>query len=137
MTETQVERIVEELSREQKRLQERLTALKAELAEIEAALARVNGALDALRGKGKGKGTRKPAATKQEVISLIESVLGKKQPLSRCVLKRKVEETLLASGKSRMGFALRFKEALAEAQFVETQDGIQMEGGPPTERLCA
>lgn len=127
MTETQVETIVDELTREQARLQECLTALKTELAEIEAALARVNGALNALRGNGKAKKTRRPAANKQEVIDLIERILAERHLVARDVLKSNVEEKILATGKSLMGFALRFKEALGEAKFVETPEGVQLE----------
>jgi sugar-specific transcriptional regulator TrmB len=137
MTDIQVEAIVEELSREQARLRERLTALKSELAEIEAALARVNGALDALRGKEKAKRMRRPAASKQDVIELVEAVLGERQPLGRTALRHEVEQRVLASGKSRMGLALRFKEALGEPQFVTTPEGIQLDDGLPPERLSA
>ncbi len=137
MTDIQVEAIVEELTREQARLRECLTALKTELAEIEAALARVNGALDALRGKGKAKTTRRPAASKQDVIELVETILGERQPLRRDALRQEVEQRVLASGKSRMGLALRFKEALSESQFVATPEGIQFDDGLPPERLSA
>lgn len=137
MTESQVESIVEELTDEQTRLQDRLTELKSELAKIEAALCRVNGALNALRGNAKGKSMRRPAATQQEVIKLIEVVLREKQPLSRAVLKQKVEQRLTASGKSRMGFVLRFKEALCEPRFCETQAGILLDDGLSTQRVTA
>ena len=137
MTDIQVEAIVEELTREQAKLRERLAALKCELAEIEAALARVNGALDALRGKDSGKRMRRPAASKQEVIELVEAVLSANQPLSRDSLMQEVEKRILSSGKSRMGLALRFKEALSESQFVVTPEGIQLDDGLPPDRLSA
>ncbi len=129
MTENQVESIVDELTREQTRLRDRLTVVKGELAKIEAALIRVNGALDALRGSGKRKTMRRPAATKQDVIKFTEAVLGEGKLFSRDKLKEEVEQRVLASGKSRMGFALRFKEALAEPQFVETPEGFHLDDG--------
>ena len=137
MTDIQVGAIVEELTREQAKLRERLVALKNELAEIEAALARVNGALDALRGKESVKRIRRPAASKQDVIELVEAVLSERQPLRRDVLRQEVEQRVLASGKSRMGLALRFKEALSESQFTATPEGIQFDDGLPPERLSA
>ena len=129
MTESQVEKIVDELTREQTRLRESLTVLKRELARIEVALTRVNGALNALRGSGKGKTMRRPAANKLDVIELIEAVLREQQRLSRSDLKQVVEQRVIAGGKSRMGFALRFKEALSEPQFVETPEGVHLEDG--------
>jgi sugar-specific transcriptional regulator TrmB len=137
MADIQVEAIVEELTREQARLRDRLTALKAELAEIEAALARVTGALDSLRGREKAKRTRRPAASKQDVIELVAEVLSENQPLRRDALRQEVEQRVLASGKSRMGLALRFKEALREAQFVATASGIQLDDYLPPEQLSA
>ena len=137
MTESQVETIVEELTREQTRLQARLTQLKAELAKIEAAMTRVNGALAALRGNGKAKTMRRPAANKQDVIALIEAVLHEKQQLSPSALKHEVEQRVIASGKSRMGLALRFNEALSESQFIETQAGVELRDGQPPEQLSA
>lgn len=137
MTESQVESIVEELTNEQTRLRDRLTDLKSELARIEAALTRVNGALNALRGNAKAKSMRRPAATQQEVIELIELVLRNKQPLTLTILKQEVEQRVTASGKSRMGFALRFKEALSDARFIETQAGFQLDDGLSTQRVLA
>lgn len=137
MTDIQVGAIVEELTREQAKLRERLVALKNELAEIEAALARVNGALDALRGKESAKRIRRPAASKQDVIELVEAVLSESQPLRRDVLRQEVEQRVLASGKSRMGLALRFKEALSESHFVATPEGIQLDDGLQAERISA
>ncbi len=137
MTEIQVETIVAELTREQARLRERVTALQTELAAIEAALARVNGALEALRGKEKSQRSRRPAASKQNVIELVAAVLSERQPLRRDALRQEVERRVLASGKSRMGLALRFKEALGESRFVATPAGIRLDDELPSGRISA
>lgn len=132
MTEKQVESIVDELTQEQTRLRERLAELKTELSKIEAALCRVTGALNALRGNSKTR-TRKPAVTKQEVVNLIHVVLRKKSPLQRDVLKKVIEQQIIANGKSRMGFALRFKEALAVANVRESNQELSLSSQSSTD----
>lgn len=133
MTDIQVETIIEELTQEQTRLRERLGELKAELSKIESALARVNGALEALRGSGRAK-TRKSAATKQEVIEFIKTILQSKHVVKQGDLKRHVEALVTEAGKSRMGLALRIKEALNEPCFLATEAGIQLAEVPSAEQ---
>ena len=67
-----------------------------------------------------------PSPNKAQVVSLICDELSQRHLIQEEELRATIEKKLVDSGHSRMGYKLRFKEALAESQFVITTDGVQM-----------
>jgi hypothetical protein len=53
----------------------------------------------------------------------MSDVLSAKGSVDEAELKRLVADTLSAVGKSRIGLALRFTEALKEERFLRSEDG--------------
>ena len=72
------------------------------------------------------KKSGKRAAGKADVVKLIHSVLSEDAVLEEAELKQRIEERLGLDGFSRMGFALRFKEALADPKFIDSPGGIRL-----------
>jgi hypothetical protein len=90
----------------------------------ETQLRQIQRALSVLDEKPRNKSAnQKPAATKQEVVVAMSDVLSAKGSVDEAELKRLVADTLSAGGKSRIGLALRFTEALKEERFVRSEDG--------------
>jgi hypothetical protein len=112
--------------------------LRAELVGFEENLKRIDAAIAALSGAARSKGeaasprtrTRKPsslpAASKADVAKLVVAALENGEPVSVDTLKASVEEQLVASGFSRMGFSLRLNEVLKEERFVEAEGGVRL-----------
>lgn len=126
-----VNQIVEQLKSEQERLQGIADKLNEQLAINTAELKRVQTALSALDSKPATKTSRKslkPAATKNDVIAAMETVLAQNSPIERDALKSIVQDAVAESGKSKQGFALRFAEAMKDQRFSETADGVQLHG---------
>ena len=67
---------------------------------------------------------QKPAASKQDVIESMSDTLKTSGPLQEAELKRIIADRLASAGKSRIGFALRFSEALGDRTFVCGNDGV-------------
>lgn len=95
-----------------------LETKKAELQGVISALAALTGEPLAIRNGNGHKRVRpsKPSANKEDISKLIASVVRDEEALGDEGLKERVEEKLVAAGFNRLGFALRFKEALAEAK---------------------
>ena len=56
----------------------------------------------------------------------MEQILGKNQTIRIDALKSQVEEEITKAGFTRMGFSLRFKEAMADSKFKETSEGVRL-----------
>src|SRR5690606_30221805 len=114
----------------QSQLQDQRTKLAAkadryrdELQRLDEGLARIDAALAALSGAALPPSTPKspkkdrrrtlaPAASRTQVTALMLEELSQHPILPEEDLKARVEQTLVASGHTRMGYALRFKESL-------------------------
>jgi len=118
--------IINQLRLEEAALLENIVRLKTELAAHDADVKRVREALKALGEKPKSKGAKKPAPSKDDVIQAMQSVLSHNAPLDLESLRSEVESHIVETGKSRMGFAMRFKEALAESRFVDHGRGYEL-----------
>lgn len=114
--------------------------LRGELATLDDHLARIDGALAALSGmppsQAPAKLTRErrkasaPAATKAQVIELLVQELTQRNCVHESELKADIERKLIESGHNRMGYAMRFKEALSESIFRMETDGVSLKRSP-------
>ncbi len=109
-------------------------SLRTQLAVAEEDVSRVVTALNALEQKPAKKGVKKtsptgprvgkPCCTKKEVIAILSVLLRDNGALTRVELGDLAKDKLIHEHhKSLSGFAMRFKEALADAQFHETSPG--------------
>jgi len=125
---------VEELRAEESRIQGEVDELRSQAKSRETQLKQIRAALAVLGDKPHRKtGKQKPAASKQEVLESMLDVLKTSGPVQEAELKCFVAERLASIGKSRIGFALRFAEALADGKFVRGNDGVvsvQIKGAP-------
>lgn len=128
--------IKEQLQKERSQIETKADKLRAELSELEDDLIRISSAIAALEGTelpaaggkaAKGKERKKisaPAAGKADVIEQVQKVLRKKGVVKDEELRSLVEEEITKAGFTRMGFSLRFKEALADSKFKQTPEGV-------------
>lgn len=131
--ENKIESVLAALQQEEAQLQEQLKGVDSKVALLKTNLKRVQGAICELQGKpvkrkpkvksAKGA-SRLPAATKAEVVEAITTIISDNGPVVEDDLKDLAEDRITRDGKSRMGFALRFKEALADNRLVKTARGI-------------
>lgn len=120
------EKFIAELTDVESVLTNREQELKTELAAVQQNLRKVRDARVCIVGKKRGNGSRKAAPTKQDVHEAISSVLGEHAAASESELRELVESRLAGLGKSKQGFALRFKEALQSKSFVQSASGWQL-----------
>ncbi|HMO84767.1 MAG TPA: hypothetical protein PKC18_07600, partial [Lacipirellulaceae bacterium] len=113
-------------------LRQALTAAEDELARLTRAIAALRGTpsagasgLPAKKAPEKRKAVA-PAASRSQVAELITATLGHRGVMQEEKLKIAVENQLVAAGFSRMGYALRFKEAMADARFDSGDDGVTL-----------
>ena len=128
--------ITEQLEKERGTLEAKAAKLRTELSGVESDLQKITAAISALTGNpastvskktaSKAKKGMKKAAGKADVIRLIRSVLADDAVLEEHQLRTQVEEALGQDGFSRLGFALRFKEALSDPQFVDSPGGYRI-----------
>lgn len=134
---SEMDSIISGLKGQEAELQAVVDKLRAELGEAEANLGKIRDAvmvLESTPGKkpkkaasGSGRGKPKtPAATRDEVIKLIEKELTEKGVVAEELLKEAVYGAVVASGKNKLGLSLRFKEALADERFKQLKDGIKL-----------
>ncbi len=132
--------IKEQLQKERSQIESKAEKLQADLSGLQEDLVRISSAIAALEGTelhaaggkaAKAKERKKitaPSAGKADVIRLMEQILGKKQTVRIDALKSQVEEEITKAGFTRMGFSLRFKEAMADSKFKETSEGVRLSG---------
>lgn len=128
--------IKDQLQEQQAKITAKADKLRAELAglddehgRIDAALAALSGnALPSINGKKKHEKRKAlaPSASIVQVVSLIAEELLQQPVIQEEELRSRVEKKLVGSGHSRMGYKLRFKEALVDSQFQKTKDGVQL-----------
>lgn len=116
---------VEELRAEELRLRDEVDDLRGQAKSRETQLKQIRAALAVLSEKPPRKAAKqKPAASKQEVLESMFDVLKTSGPLQEAELKSIIADRLLAAGKSRIGFALRFSEALGDKTLVRGNEGV-------------
>jgi len=128
MSMSRLQSIIAELQGEQGQLQEELAKVDAEHKRISGEIKQIQQALSALGVKA-AKATRrsgKAAPTRDDVTAAVAAVLGAKGVCHKEVLQEAVEAHLTEQGKSRVGFKLRFDEALQDQQFAGGDDGYQL-----------
>jgi len=113
-------------------MQNALSAIKEQLARLDGAIAALRGTpLAGLNGKSPKKSHDKrkvaaPAATREQVADLMAMTLRQHKLIKEEDLKALVERQLTDAGFSRMGYALRFIEAKADARFFSTEQGVTL-----------
>lgn len=129
--------------RDQKRLLEAdRESVRQQLESIDHSIRRVDSAVAALEGaptntSGKRKANKDRAAKdntkpmplvagKVEVTGYLEMILREERPVDERALKERVEELAVQDGYSRLGLALRVKQALADGRFARTPGGITL-----------
>ena len=116
---------VEELRAEETRIQTDLDELRRRVKSGETQLKQIQRALSVLVEKPRSKSANhKPAATKQEVIAAMTEILGTTGSIEEAELKQLVADKIASLGKSRIGLALRFTEALNKGRFIRGEDGL-------------
>jgi len=126
---------VQELQAEELRIQEEVDELREQAKSRESQLKQIRAALAVLSEKPHRKSAKqKPAASKQDVIESMSDLLKTSGPIQEDELKRLVADGLASVGKSRIGFALRFSEALGDGRFVRGTDGMVSLQGKSTSR---
>ena len=120
-----VKEIIEQLRSEQQRLQTEREEAAATVKRIDSELKQVQGALRELGQKQSSK-SGKQAATKKQVVAAIEELLQERGVVEKDTLKAAAEEKMVAAGKSRQGFALRFEEAIKDERFVDSPSGYRL-----------
>ncbi len=127
MSMSRLQSIVAELQGEQGQLNEELAKVDAERKRISGEIKQIQQALSALGVKAaKARRSGKPAPTRGDVTTAVAAVLGTKGVCHKEVLQEAVEAHLTEQGKSRVGFKLRFDEALQDEQFAGGDDGYQL-----------
>lgn len=142
MAPSNLDAITSELQRQRNLVHERATALRSDLWTEEKDLARIDAALVALSGEAakpasNGSSAKRPkrtaqtpSAKKADVIAAVRQVLERSGALREDILKNEVEAELTKVGFNRSGFAMRFKEALQDSQFVHSPGGLRLAGEP-------
>ena len=116
---------VEELRAEETRIQTDIDALRRQVKSGETQLKQIQRALSVLVEKPRSKSAnQKPAATKQEVIAAMTEILGTMGSIEEAELKQLVADKIASLGKSRIGLALRFTQALNKGRFIRGEDGL-------------
>lgn len=128
--------IKEQLQKERSQIESKADKLRGELTDLEEDLVRISSAIAALEGTdfqaaggkaAKSKERKKisaPSAGKADVIDQVQQILRSRGVVKSADLRSLVEEEITKAGFTRMGFSLRFKEALADPKFIETPEGI-------------
>lgn len=126
---------VETLEAEKQALSTKADTLRTQLSGFDSAIKRIDAAIAALQGDGspappekslKAKKPSKKAPGKAKVSELIKSVLARNGVLPEAKLREDIEAELKSEGYSLLGFALRFKEAISDSQFVGSPQGYRL-----------
>ena len=133
-----IQPIREQLLEVKTQIEAKVVTMRSELDSLDDERLRVDSALAALDGtqvsKSAGKPsagksrkkTTNPAPGKEDVIGFIHSILVHEGVVEAKRLKAAVESKAFEAGFNRMGLSLRFKEALADSQFVDTPAGVRL-----------
>ena len=121
------ESIVGELAKAEQSLTSKEDQLVDELVVVRHDLKRVRGAKNCLVEKRASKSGRR-APTKAEVSKAIIAVLKEHGPQTEDNLRASVLMIMTKGGRSKQGFALRFKEAMRHEQLTITAEGISLKG---------
>ncbi len=120
MADTNVVTIIEQLQSEEASLAASLDKLRTLQSKTEGELARVQAAKKALQPKANKRRTGgKKAPTREDVKGIITAVVRQHGQLALEELKSSVAKQLASRGFSKVGYALRFKEAVAELGLVK------------------
>ncbi len=146
MADTNVVTIIEQLQSEEASLAASLDKLRTLLSRTEGELARVQAAKKALQPKTtKRRSGGKKAPTRDDVTGTITAVVSQRGQLALEELKSSVAKQLASRGFSKVGYALRFKEAVAELRLVKqptdqqtntNREGRQIADGRQSDRQC-
>lgn len=140
-----LEAVTSELQRHRNLVHQKATAVRSDLWTVEKDLARIDAALAALSGnatntpsngsnaKESRRTSRGPSAKKADVIATMRRVLEEEQVMVADALRHQVESLLTERGFNRFGFAMRWKEACQDSQFIATQTGIRLAERDTTE----
>jgi predicted nuclease with TOPRIM domain len=116
---------VDELRAEETRIQADLDELRHQVKAGETQLKQIQRALSVLDEKPRSRSANhKPAPTRQEVISAITEILGPTGSVDEAELKQLVADKLASVGKSRIGLALRFTEAMNDDRLIRSEDAL-------------
>jgi HPt (histidine-containing phosphotransfer) domain-containing protein len=117
-------------------LRTQLSSLESDVHRIDAALAALTGTQVAAKGQEAGEPKQKkerkaasPAIGKSQVIELINKQLKGQEAIVVDELRRRIEAELGQLGFSRLGFALRFKEALDDKAFTVANGQVSKAAG--------
>jgi hypothetical protein len=123
----QLSTVVEQLRAEENRLASGLEQLRHQVRDALAEQKQIRRALAALSGASRSKTTAKrPAPTRNDVVRAMIELLQANGALPEEQLKQQIAHKLQESGKSRAGFALRYKEALADGRFSRDEQGVRL-----------
>jgi hypothetical protein len=124
--------VIDELRAEETGVQADLDKLRQQVKSSEVQLKRIQKALSVLDEKPRHQSAgKKPASTRREVIAAMIEILSTTGPVEEAKLKQLVANKIASQGKSRMGFALRFTEALHDKRFQRDEDGLIIEDAKP------
>ena len=137
MSHERLNAVLETLRAEEEGILTQLDAAKARVTELEKDHERIHGAIASLTGEGgkkkksstkrtKPSPTGKPAPTKADVVEAITLLLRETPVIKNEELLKAVGTVMDKNGRSRMGLSLRFKEALQDARFLESSEGVQL-----------
>lgn len=134
-----LEAVAQHLEKRQSAIVAKSNELRTMLATLDEEFARIQSAVAALRGTAiaampakppKKDGEKKlptaPAVSRARVIELMAATLQQQGTIQKEELKATIEKLVVADGFSRMCYALRFKEALADARFVSVGDEVSL-----------
>lgn len=132
-----LEEIVDSLKKQESRLGGQLGDLNQQVQSVEEELKRIREALTALSGKATkqpksreskqpSKKSKKPSATRADVSDIMHTILSKEGACTEVELKEKVYQAVENLGKSKLGLALRIKEAAKEDRFKQSEGSLKL-----------
>ena len=124
MTADTITTVTEQLQSEETKLKAKLQEHQTQVTTIQADLSRLQQALKALSGNNKKQRKQKspntkPAATQDQVNQVITAALAGGHPLTSEQITNQVQQSIVKDGKSKVGLALRIKQALESEEFAK------------------
>jgi len=121
--------VTDQLVAEETKLKEQLQQHQTQVTTLQSDLTRLQTALTALTGNNKKQQRKpkrpntKPAATQTDVNHAIADALDKGRTMTFEQITERIEQTITTAGKSRVGLALRIKQALSHDNIEHQQNG--------------